>query len=125
MWIWSQSKGQLWHLDRLVSKGYSGKGRGKNNPALQGLAGIGPIPKGDWGIVERYNSRNVGPYTLTLHAMDKIPNDTHESTGRGAFRIHGDSIRAPGTASKGCIILPRKIREKIWISGDRLLRVIE
>lgn len=40
------------------------------------------------------------------------------------FRIHGDSIRAPGTASHGCIILPRAIRDRIWASGDRALQVV-
>jgi hypothetical protein len=125
MWIWEQSSGTLWRNGVLISRGYSGKERGKNNPSLQGLAGIGPIPRGQWKIVRRYDSPNVGPYTLELRANDKTPNnDVHDETGRSAFRIHGDSIKRPGTASKGCIILPRQIREKIWSSGDRDLKVI-
>lgn len=123
MWIWDQSAGELKRDGALVSKGYSGKGRGKNNPALEGVPGIGPIPKGNYKITQKYNSNNVGPYALRLEPMDGGKPDIHDATGRGAFRIHGDSIRAPGTASKGCIILPRKIREKIWLSGDRSLRV--
>ncbi|HYE46677.1 MAG TPA: hypothetical protein VEA44_12995, partial [Caulobacter sp.] len=62
----------------------------------------------------------------TLFAADEpVPDDVHEATGRSAFRIHGDSVRAPGTASKGCIILPRAVREAIWRSGDRDLEVVE
>jgi hypothetical protein len=126
MWIWGQSSGILTRNGSVVSRGYSGKGRGKNNPALQGVVGVGPVPRGDWKITERYNSPNVGPYALVIKAVDATPNnDTHDATGRGAFRIHGDSIKAPGTASRGCIILPRAIRELIWTSGDRDLRVIE
>lgn len=124
-WKWDQSAGELWWDGVHVSRGYSGKARGKNNPALQGLQGVGPIPRGKWKIVEVYDSKRVGPYALKLFAVDGTLDDTHAGTGRGAFRIHGDSVRAPGDASNGCIILPRFIREKIWKSGDRDLEVVE
>lgn len=124
MWIWDQSEGTLSRNGVVVSRGYSGKGRGKNNPALQNVPGIGPCPAGRWRIMNRYNSKSVGPYALTIWAVDKHIDDEHDETGRSAFRIHGDSIRAPGTASRGCIILPRKVREQIWNSGDRELTVI-
>ncbi len=125
MWTWDQSAGTLSRDGAVVSRGYSGKGRGKNNPALQGVRGIGPIPAGLWRIGAPYNSKNVGPYALPLDAVDAKPgDDKHEGTGRGAFRVHGDSIKAPGTASQGCIILPRAIRELMWKSGDRDLTVV-
>jgi hypothetical protein len=123
MWQYDQSSGELRRNGNLISRGYSGKGRGKNNPSLQGVRGIGPIPAGRWKMRNVYNSRNVGPYTITLWADDARLNDVHEATGRSAFRIHGDSIRAPGTASKGCIILPRAIRQRMWESGDHDLLV--
>lgn len=126
MWYWHQGRGVLTRDGEIISRGYSGKGRGKNNPALEGIRGLGPIPRGLWRIKNVYNSANVGPYALTLHAVDIKPDDDiHQVTGRSAFRIHGDSIKNPGDASNGCIILPRKIREKIWQSGDRDLMVIE
>lgn len=125
MWRWDQSAGELTQNGTFVSKGYSGKGRGKNNPALEGMVGMGPIPAGKWKIVRLYDSESVGPYALELHAVDATPgNDTHDRTGRGAFRIHGDSVKHPGDASNGCIILPRNVREKIWKSGDRDLEVV-
>lgn len=123
-WVWSQTAGTLTYGGALVSRGYSGAGRGKNNPSLQGVQGVGPIPAGRWLIVNRYDSKSVGPYALTLHALDGQVDDVHAPTGRSAFRIHGDSIRAPGTASRGCIILPRAVRERIWGSGDRQLLVV-
>lgn len=126
MWVWDQSAGTLSRNGQVVSKGYSGNGRGKNNPSLQGVRGIGPIPRGLWRMVDVYNSKNVGPFTITLYKLDEPnPDDFDEATGRSAFRIHGDSIRAPGTASKGCIILPRNIREMMWKSGDREVEVVE
>ncbi len=126
VWRWDQSAGELTHDGKFVSKGYSGKARGKNNPALQGVPGIGPIPQGRWRFGAPYNSTNVGPYVLPIHAVDAAPgDDIHQPTGRSAFRCHGDSITAPGTASRGCIIVPRTIREIIWRSGDRVLEVVE
>lgn len=126
MWQWDQSAGELRRNGALVSRGYSGKGRGKNAPSLQGVQGVGPIPRGKWKIGAPYNSANVGPYALPLYAIDSKPgDDIHQPTGRSAFRIHGDSIKAPGTASRGCIILPRNIRTMIWQSGDHLLEVVE
>jgi len=120
VWIWDQSAGTLHRNGLIVSRGYAGAGRGKNNPALQGVPSIGPIPRGSWIIGAPYNSANTGPYTLVLS-----PAPGTDTLGRSAFRIHGDSIKSPGTASRGCIILPRAIRETIWKSGDRDLKVIE
>jgi hypothetical protein len=126
MWRWDQSAGELSRDGKFVSRGYSGHGRGKNNPALQGVVGVGPIPAGRWRIGAPYDSDRVGRYALRLEAVDAKPgDDVEERTGRGAFRIHGDSVSAPGTASHGCIILPRAVREAIWKSGDRDLEVVE
>lgn len=125
-WTWHQSTGELRRAGQLISRGYSGKGRGRNNPALQCLRGIGPIPRGRWRMMNIYDSARVGPRTITLWRVgDENFDDFDQTTGRSAFRIHGDSIRAPGTASKGCIILPRSIREAMWRSGDRELEVVE
>lgn len=125
MWTWDQSAGELTRDGRFVSRGYAGNGRGKNNPSMQAAVGVGPIPCGRWRIVEKYDSQNVGRCALKLDALDARPgDDRHQETGRSAFRIHGDSVKHPGTASHGCIILPRAIREAIWTSGDRDLLVV-
>ena len=49
----------------------------------------------------------------------------HLAHGRTAFLIHGDSIKHPGDASEGCIILGPHIRTRIAASGDTVLNVIE
>lgn len=122
MWVWDQSAGELRRNGEVIAKGYSGKGRGRNNPALESVRATGPIPRGKWKIVEKYDSASVGPYALKVFAVDGKLDDTHARTGRGAFRIHGDN--RTGTASEGCIILPRNIRQMIWESGDRDLEVV-
>lgn len=118
-WKWDQSAGELSRDGMFVARGYSGAGIGKNNPGLEGRVATGPIPAGRWKIGgPPYNSKNVGPYALHLEPVG------HGAHGRSAFKIHGDSARSPGTASKGCIILPRNVREEIWESGDRDLDVV-
>lgn len=121
MWKWDQSAGELSLDGSFVSRGYSGAGRGKNNPAMQAAQGVGPIPRGRWKIVsvgDRPDS--TGPFTIVLE-----PAPGTDTCGRSAFRIHGDSVANPGSASHGCIILPRPIRNRIWASGDRDLDVVE
>ena len=98
---------------------YSGKGAGKNNPELQDRHNVGPIPRGLYTIDDPCDTENHGPYVLGL-----TPDAENEMCGRSAFLIHGDSVSRPGTASKGCIILPRKVRETIWQSCDRQLEVV-
>lgn len=119
-WKWDQSAGQLSRNGEVIATGYSGRGRGKNSPSMQAAVGVGPIPAGKWAITERYDSANVGPYALRL-----VPKAETQTFGRSEFRIHGDSIRSPGNASHGCIILPRPIRQRIWTSGDHDLEVVE
>jgi hypothetical protein len=119
MWTYDQSAGVMSRAGKSYT-GYSGAGRGKNNPSMQAAVGVGPIPRGRWTIGAPYNSANTGPFTLML-----TPAAGTDTCGRSAFRIHGDSVKNPGTASHGCVILPRAVRDAIWASGDRELLVVE
>jgi len=125
MWTWNQAEGKIYRNGKFVSAGYSGKARGKNNPALQGVRGVGPIPRGNWKILRVYDSDKVGRFAIVLDKVDARPGDDKDDvTGRGAFRIHGDSNIHPGEASDGCIILPYTVRQLIWKSNDRDLEVV-
>lgn len=118
-WKYEQESGQLSQNGADVAIGYSGAGNGKNNPSMQDVQSIGPIPQGRYTITEPHDTATHGPYVLGL-----TPHPENEMFGRSAFLIHGDSVKAPGTASKGCIIMPRKVREEIWDSGDTALEVV-
>lgn len=122
MWIYHQRTGQLIgpRNSHPVAKGYSGRDEGKNNPDMQDRKNLGPIPRGKYKITEKFDSKLRGPFCLRLE-----PDPGNQMFGRSAFLIHGDSIKNPGTASQGCIILPRAIRELIWADGDRDLEVKE
>jgi hypothetical protein len=103
----------------LFGTGYAGNGEGKNNPKAESIKNVGPLPKGLYKIGIPYDSKHTGAFTIPLE-----PDKSNEMYGRSVFCIHGDSISEPGTASNGCIILPRKAREEISMSTDKQLKVI-
>jgi Protein of unknown function (DUF2778) len=126
MWTYQQSTGEIVNPDgEVIGSGYSGADipgtgqQGKNNPAMQSVHHIGPCPQGVYNILEPRETESHGPYAMPL-----APDPANQMFGRSAFLIHGDSVHAPGTASEGCIILARPIREKIWDSGDHQLTVV-
>lgn len=120
MWTFIQSTGELLHDGEHKGFGYSGSGPGKNNAEMQDIRNVGPIPRGTYAIGEPHDSKSHGPYVLALE-----PSPDNEMFGRSCFLIHGDSIEHPGTASEGCIILSRFVREQIGTSGDDLLAVVK
>lgn len=120
-WKWDQKKGQLLDANgSWIANGYSGYMEGKNNPSMQDIHDVGPIPKGAWLIGEiLHDGGHMGPNVLPLRAMPGT-----DTFGREGFFIHGDSIHDPGDASRGCIILPLWARLRIAGSGDRALVVL-
>jgi hypothetical protein len=121
-WTWDQSSGTLSRNGQVVGRGYAGHGAGKNNPAMQDSVKVGPIPAGLWRMVGVKDSPKTGPFTIVLE-----PEPGTNTLGRSEFRVHGDSRKAPGTASEGCIILDRATRDKLWQSRDKapLIEVVE
>lgn len=124
-WTYEQATGRL--LDpqgERVATGYAGGNcgknpEGKNNPDLQAMSCIGPLPVGRYTVGEPIDHAHLGPYALPL-----TPDEANEMFGRSAFYVHGDSRSTPGAASQGCIILPRAVRVQVWVSGDHALEVV-
>lgn len=117
-WTYRQLTGTLYRDAELIGTGYSGAKQGKNNPALQNLRNIGPVPQGTYTIGPSHNHVSKGTFTMRL-----IPSGSNQMFGRSGFLIHGDSISSPGTASEGCIILKRDLRQLLALSPDRQLIV--
>jgi hypothetical protein len=123
-WTYHQASGQMFDGGgNLLGNGYSGNGAGKNNPAMQNVVKVGPLPQGGYTIMgpprNETEPGGLGPYILDLD-----PDGANQMFGRSLFRIHGDSISHPGDASDGCIVLAPQYRHTIWNSGDRRLAVI-
>lgn len=120
MWTWKQAEGALYTASGgLFTHGYSGALLGKNNPAMQDLLAVGPIPQGRYAVHAPHDTETHGPYVLGLQ-----PSLENRMFGRSAFLIHGDSVHAPGTASKGCIVISKMARMSIWMSHDHELIVV-
>lgn len=116
MWIYEQRTGWLYDSSgKRFALGYSGKGDGKNNPDMQTVQKVGPIPCGVYSALAPIDSDKHGKYVLRL-----VPDPANEMFGRDAFMMHGDSIPHPGEASKGCIIQARFAREAFWNSGEQI-----
>lgn len=115
MWTYRQSDGELLHDGEFIGTGYSGFGDGKNNPALEAVEDVGPIPRGHYRIAPARFSEHLGPIVMNL-------DPTGDALGRSAFRIHGDNVIH--NASHGCIILGPALRRAVSDSKDRELTVI-
>lgn len=120
MWTYSQSTGRLTAPDgALAGTGYSGNGAALDNPADQGEIGHGPIPQGQWTIGAFATYPHLGEIVAPL-----TPCVGNDMDGReGGFFIHGDNAAMDHTASDGCIVLSRDLRQAIAASGDRALLV--
>lgn len=113
MWRYEQKTGNIFFGNTWLGTCYSGAGEGKNNPAMQNIHNVGPIPCGMYTIGKAYGSTKTGPLTIEL-----TPDASNEMFGRSEFRIHGDNKAMNGTASEGCIIASLGIRVRIIGSGD-------
>ncbi len=123
MWLYVQSTGDLIAGDGEVIKGgYAGIGEGLNNPGMQFVKNVGPICCGRYTIEKPHDLEGGphGPYVLAL-----TPHPRNVMQGRDGFAMHGDKIDPPPkSASNGCIIEPRPVRERVSQSGDPDLLVV-
>lgn len=130
MWFYKQKTGNLLRNDLQVGHGYSGNGDAKNNPEWQSVRNRGPIPCGKYQIMPPVDTDSHGPYCLALVPISGPEDESWPVKdrgwmyGRSGFLIHGDSIKRPGTASLGCIILSHLDRAAIWTSEYHELTVV-
>lgn len=116
-WTYRQTNGILMKDGEWEATGYSGTGEGRNNPAMQNVPDVGPIPVGQYVIGDAYDDpQGLGPCVMHL---DPYPNTN--TFGRSLFRIHGDN--SEHDASHGCVILGPATRHLIDASDDRTLVV--
>jgi hypothetical protein len=120
-WTYNQTTGNLTDpTGRLVGSGYSGVGRGLNNPAMQNQQNTGPVPQGAYTVGHAFHDPHRGP-----NAMRLAPNPGTQTQGRSGFMIHADNRHHNHTASEGCIILAPQLRDEVARSTDRTLNVTQ
>ena len=120
MWIYAQKTGALWRDGKQVASGYSGCDEGKNDPAMQAVADVGPIPQGKWTIGgPPANTRDHGPYVLRLH-----PAPGTNRFGRSGFLMHGDSIESPDAPPRDASSCPALQEKKSGTAATRDMEVV-
>lgn len=113
-----QKSGNIDLRETFIGAGYSGHGVGLDNPDLEAMANIGPIPRGEWQIVRWDDVHDdKGPVVAVLEPVG------HDAHGRTGFLIHGDNPQLNHAASHGCIIAGRSLRDALRASGDTKLVV--
>lgn len=112
-----QATGKFYGDGALWGIGYSGNGLGRNEPTMQAVRDVGPLPAGWYTIGEFSNEK--GPRTIRLE-----PDPGNEMHGRGGFLIHGDNSQHNQSASHGCIILGVVIRQRIMEYPGARLQVV-
>ncbi len=117
VWQYSQSTGELTQHGVLVGTGYSGFGEGRNNPEMQNVPDLGPIPQGTYIIGKAYDHHHLGPCVMNLEPVFGT-----NTFGRSAFRLHGNN--KTNDASHGCIIMGPNVRHQVALSPDRKLAVV-
>jgi hypothetical protein len=119
-WTYKQISGAILWNSELMGVGYSGIDDGLDNPSKQDVANVGPIPVGTYDIGPGFQHPSCGPLSMRL-----TPQPDTKTFGRAGFLIHGDNTAMDHTASHGCIILARSIRQAINESDDKTLVVVE
>jgi hypothetical protein len=124
-WNYKQSTGELFSpTGTKVAIGYAGGNcgknpEGKNNPEMQDVRCIGPLPRGGYHFGTPMLNSHMGPFAIPL-----IPDANNEMLGRAGFFMHGDTTPS-GNASEGCIIMPKTVRQSCWNDPDHKIDVTE
>ena len=121
MFYYKQASGALFKESTTLGTCYSGHGAGVNNPAMENVPMVGPIPVGVYTIGKPFTHPTCGP-----EAMRLTPNPGTNDFGRGGFLMDGDNSELNHTASEGCIIAAKVIRNQVMAAvaaGDDPLTV--
>jgi hypothetical protein len=114
---------------RQLGTGYSGNGACINDPMSTWVKDHGPLPVGRYVIHAPIDDARTGPFSLPLE-----PDPDNTMFDRGSFLVHGGLAGEPDdspsvtpgtrTASDGCIVTCRAVREAIALDPDHILTVV-
>lgn len=125
IYTYEQCSGKLFDgSGEFIGVGYAGGNCGKNpegvnNPAMQEMRSVGPLPQGLYSLGAVVEGSHLGVFAIPL-----MPDPANEMFGRSAFYCHGDNKLGNQSASEGCIIMPPSIRRMIYAGIDSKIRVV-
>lgn len=117
MWIYNVKAGTIAGNGHSWTGIYSGHGEGLNNPLMEAVHGVGPIPRGEYKMTWQDSHPHLGKTVALLTPIG------HNAMGRTGLFEHGDNWKMNFTASDGCIIAPETVRDTMWAAGDTTLTV--
>lgn len=124
--VYAQATGRLWLRDEgsqekatPLGRGYAGHPPHVNATDAEALVARGPVPRGGYKLVGPFNHVRLGPVVFYME-----PDKGNQMFGRSGFFVHGDNQFGNQTASHGCIILSRAVRERMQTEGVRRLVVV-
>jgi len=118
---YSQSAGLITNNDgATVALGWAGHGQGLNNPIMEDVQAVGPLPRGLYRVGKWQNHPRLGPMCAPLTQIEG------ETFGRSGFWVHGPAIdpRRTGQESEGCIVIPRPGRQAVHDLNPDQIQVI-
>lgn len=101
-----------------IGGGYAGRGVDRNRSDSESVKTRGPLPRGSYVIGDPRNHPVLGPLAYPL-----TPRNDVYTFGRSGFFIHGDNAKGDDSASYGCIVASRPVREAIRALGLKILYV--
>jgi len=123
-WTFESGSGKFYDPQgEHIATGYAGGNCGKNpeginNPEMQAVKGIGPLPEGVYTLGEPVEHSQLGAFAIPLK-----PDPSNDMMGRGGFYFHGDS-KEYECGSEGCIVMAPSIRHQVWESDDHTITVV-
>lgn len=103
--IFEITTGKLYDGPVLVGQGWAGHLTGNDNPSMEDIKNVGPLPEGSYTIGDPLDGTSLGPLAFPL-----TPAITNKEYGRSDFFIHGAALTHPEMSSDGCIIQPHVAR---------------
>ena len=127
--VYHQRSGRLAAPDgSVLAVGYAGyddgdgvpePGEGKNDPGMERVKMVGPLPAGRWAMGPAFDHARLGTCCIPL-----LPLPGTRTYGRSGFLVHGDSRKQPGAGSHGCVVMPLAVRQQLAAASDRVLEVV-
>ena len=127
MITYRQSTGSIQDGLGYLGIGYSGHGQGLDNPEMEVVSDVGPIPAGRWKMASYSGAAHYedkGPGVIVLDPMPDDQGAIAWAHGRAGFLVHGDNEAGNHTASHGCIIAGPAVRARMWADADKIIQVV-
>ena len=105
IWVWPNEEVSIGLYSGGGSQGLS---QYRNNPTVDHIENLGPLPAGVYTIGQPENLEVLGVIVFKL-----TPDLTNDMHGRSGFYVHGDNRWMNYTASDGCIIMKREDRLRL------------